>query len=56
MVNKVSTQLYLSNEIRIPVRGNHIQLVKFSTKSDPSYQVLLGHLRNCMAEIDNHGV
>lgn len=55
MVNKISAQLHLRNETRIPVRGNHTQLVKFSMKSDPAYQVFLKHIRDCLAEFENYG-
>ncbi|KAI5776307.1 hypothetical protein EDC01DRAFT_683096 [Geopyxis carbonaria] len=50
-VNNIPSQLYLSNEIRIPIRGNHTQMVQFSTKSDSAYQVFLRHIQNCVAEL-----
>ncbi|KAA8896070.1 hypothetical protein FN846DRAFT_801292 [Sphaerosporella brunnea] len=55
MVKKVSAQLFLSNEQRIPIHQNHTELVKFAHKGDTTYLTLLKHLRSCLDEINIHG-
>jgi hypothetical protein len=50
MVKKVSAQLYLPNEYRIPVSCNHTDMVKFLAPSDRTYCSVASHLR---AEVDH---
>ena len=43
MVEKVSAQLYLPNEYRIPVPYNHTEMVKFLAPSDRTYCSVSSH-------------
>ena len=44
MVKKVSAQLYLPNEHRIPVPYNHTDMVKFLAPSDKTYCSVSSHI------------
>jgi hypothetical protein len=44
MVEKVSAQLYLPNEHRIPVPSNHTDMVKFLAPSDRTYCSVVSHI------------
>jgi len=44
VVKKVSAQLYLPNEHRIPVPYNHTDMVKFLAPSDRTYCSVAGHI------------
>jgi len=44
MVKKVSAQLYLPNEYRIPVPYNHFDMVKFLAPSDKTYCSVASHI------------
>ena len=44
MVKKVSAQLYLPNEYRIPVPHNHAYMVKFLAPSDSTYCSVASHI------------
>jgi len=48
MVKKVSAQLYLQNEHRIPVHSNHMDMVKFVSTADPTYQSVVNHMNKCL--------
>ncbi|KAF8533001.1 hypothetical protein BDD12DRAFT_785076, partial [Trichophaea hybrida] len=51
MVKKISAQLYMQDEHRIPVERNHTELVKFPTRVDPTYQTVVYYLKQCLEEI-----
>jgi hypothetical protein len=51
MVKKVSAQLYLQDEHRIPVRSNHMDMVKFVSAADPTYQTVVYHMNECLNRI-----
>jgi hypothetical protein len=50
MVKKVSAQLYLPNESRIPFELSHTDLVKFPLR-DANYHTVLTHMKKCLDEI-----
>jgi len=50
MVKKLSAQLYLRNENRVPVERNHTEMVKFITMEDPVYRTVLENIRGCLDE------
>ena len=41
MVQRLSAQLYLPRESRHPVDSNHVDLVKFSSPRDKTFQTLV---------------
>ncbi|KAF8538250.1 hypothetical protein BDD12DRAFT_928675 [Trichophaea hybrida] len=51
MVKKISAQLYMQDEHRIPVERNHTELVKFPTRVDSTYQTVVYYLKECLEEI-----
>ncbi|KAF8539839.1 hypothetical protein BDD12DRAFT_805016 [Trichophaea hybrida] len=51
MVKKVSAQLYLPDEHRLPVERNHTELVKFPTREDSTYQTVVYYIKQCLEEI-----
>ena len=51
MVKKVSAQLYMPGEHRIPVERNHTELVKFPTRVDSTYQTVVFYMKQCLEEI-----
>ncbi|KAF8251998.1 hypothetical protein K440DRAFT_595037 [Wilcoxina mikolae CBS 423.85] len=51
MVKKVSAQLYLPGEYRLPVERNHTELAKFPTRGDSTYLTVVNHMRQCLEEI-----
>jgi hypothetical protein len=51
MVKKVSAQLYIPGEYRLPIERNHTELVKFPTRGDSTYQSVVNHMRQCLVEI-----
>jgi hypothetical protein len=51
MVKKVSAQLYIPGEYRLPVERNHTELVKFPTRGDSTYQSVVYYMRQCVEEI-----
>jgi len=53
MVKKVSAQLYLPNEHRIPVPCNHTEMVKFLAPSDGTYCSVASHLKTEVDHIRN---
>jgi len=53
MVKKVSAQLYLPNEYRIPVPCNHTDMVKFLAPSDRTYCSVASHLKTELDHIWN---
>jgi len=53
MVKKVSAQLYLPNEYRVPVPCNHIDMVKFLAPSDRTYCSVASHLKTELDHIRN---
>jgi hypothetical protein len=53
MVKKVSAQLYLPNEYRIPVPCNHTDMVKFLAPSDRTYCSVASHLKTEVDHIQN---
>jgi len=53
MVNKVSAQLYLPNEYRIPVPCNHTEMVKFLAPLDRTYSSVASHLKTEVDHIRN---
>ncbi|KAF8538615.1 hypothetical protein BDD12DRAFT_805984 [Trichophaea hybrida] len=52
MVKKISAQLFLPNEDRIPVRRNHTDMVKYIARTDSIYQTVVHHIRDCLREIE----
>jgi len=50
MVQRFSAQLYLPFEHRIPVEKNHIDIVKFDSEVDPTYQTVVRHIQVCTEE------
>jgi hypothetical protein len=50
MVKKVSAQLFLQNEVRIPVNRDHADMTKFKTKEDPDYFTVLKYIRECLQD------
>lgn len=44
MVPRLSAQLHLLFERRIPVNKNHTEMVKFASPVDPTYQSVVTHL------------
>jgi hypothetical protein len=48
MVTNEAAVLGLDGEIQIPVDRNHSDLVKFSTENDQDYQIVVGHLEDCV--------
>lgn len=51
MVKKISAQLHLPNESRIPVPRNHSDMVKFLSPSDLVYMTVVRHLKECIDKI-----
>jgi hypothetical protein len=51
MVKKVSAQLYLPNEQRIPVHYNHTDMAKLPTQSDTTYRLIANRLQKSVAKI-----
>lgn len=45
MVKSLSAQLYIPNELRLPVDEDHSNMVKFSSQVDPNYQTTVRHLK-----------
>jgi hypothetical protein len=51
MVKKISAQLFLPNEHRIPVQHNHTDMVKYIASTDSTYQTVVKHIRDCVNEV-----
>jgi hypothetical protein len=51
MVMKVSTELFLPNEHRIPVAQNHTDMVKFLSPSDLTYCSVSTRIYQCVDKI-----
>ncbi|KAK5995937.1 Vegetative incompatibility HET-E-1-like protein [Cladobotryum mycophilum] len=50
LVNSISSNLFLPNESRYSVDGNHSDIVKFMNSADITYQTVLKHLRGYLAD------
>jgi hypothetical protein len=55
MVTKEAAVLGLDGEIQIPVDRSHSDLVKFPTENDQDYQIVVGHLKDCLNAIIRNG-
>ncbi len=55
MVERISAQLYLHNERRIPVDANHTDMVKFSSSMDPIYTTVVRILKHCLEKVTTIG-
>lgn len=53
MVRKVSSQLYLPNECRIPISRNHSDMVKFLAPSDAAYRTVSSNISTEVNDILN---
>ncbi|KAF8247690.1 hypothetical protein K440DRAFT_643546 [Wilcoxina mikolae CBS 423.85] len=51
MVKALSAQLYLKFESRIPVYKNHSDMVKFDSPVDSTYQTVVRHIREFIAQL-----
>jgi hypothetical protein len=51
MVKKVSAQLHIPGEHRLPVERNHTDLVKFPTRVDTTYQTVVYYMKQCLQEL-----
>ncbi|KAF8538307.1 hypothetical protein BDD12DRAFT_779452, partial [Trichophaea hybrida] len=51
MVKKVSAQLYIPGEYRLPVERNHTELVKFPTRGNSTYQSVVYYMRHLFTSI-----
>ncbi|KAF8540115.1 hypothetical protein BDD12DRAFT_777518, partial [Trichophaea hybrida] len=50
MVKRFSAQLFIPPEKRIPVGKNHTDIVKFASRMDSTYQTVIRHLKDCIAQ------
>jgi len=48
MVQRLSAQLHLSIENRVPVNKNHTDMVKFASPVDPTYLSVVTHMKECI--------
>jgi hypothetical protein len=48
MVKRLSAELYLPDECRVPVQENHTNMVKFASEVDKTFQTVVKHLRECI--------
>jgi len=48
MVQRLSAQLHLSFEHRVPVNKNHTDMVKFASQVDPTYMSIVTHMNDCL--------
>ncbi|KAF8241753.1 hypothetical protein K440DRAFT_677005 [Wilcoxina mikolae CBS 423.85] len=51
MVKKISAQLCLPNEHRVPVPHNHTNMVKFLSPSDGTYRTVITWIKECLDNI-----
>jgi hypothetical protein len=51
MVKRFSAQLYIPTEERIPVARNHINMVKFASAEDETYQTVARYLTGWVKSI-----
>lgn len=47
LVSRGSSMLSLPQETRVPVEGNHSEMVKFLSAADLAYRVLVQQIRRC---------
>ncbi|KAF8533477.1 hypothetical protein BDD12DRAFT_760777 [Trichophaea hybrida] len=51
MVKRVSAQLYIPTEQRVPVEANHTNIVKFASAEDRTYQTVVRYLKEWVHSI-----
>lgn len=44
----LAAQLYLPYEDRIPVNKNHTDMIKFASRSDMTYRIVVRHMAMCI--------
>lgn len=50
MVHRLSSQLYLPNEIRIPIISNHTDMVKFDSPEEETFHTIVARLGDCLGK------
>jgi len=53
MVKRLSAQLYIPTEQRVPVEQIHTNMVKFASAEDPTYLTVVRYLKGW---IDSYGI
>jgi len=53
MVKRLSAQLYIPTEQRVPVEQTHTNMVKFASAEDPTYLTVVRYLKGW---IDSYGI
>jgi hypothetical protein len=48
LVQKFSAQLFWEFERRIPINKNHIDMVKYDSPVDSTYQTVVRHIKECI--------
>jgi len=51
MVQRLSAQLHLVFEHRVPVNKNHTDMVKFASPVDPTYLSIVYHMKDCVGAL-----